>query len=318
MRLIRATDLELACPMIDAIDAVARGFMALSDGTAHVPVRIHVPLRDEGLAGAMPASLEGSPYYSVKVVSIAPAAARRGLPLIGATVLLGDAGTGAAVALVEGAALTSLRTGAAGGVAARALAGPGPAVVALFGAGAQARTQLEALVRVREVSEARVAARDPRHTRGLVDWAAGRFPGLRVRATSAADAVAGAGIVVTATDSATPVFDGRWLAEGAHVTAVGSHRPHMRELDDATLRDALIAVDQRDGALAEAGELVGLGPADVVEIGEILAGTAAGRTSPEQRTIFKSVGNAIQDLVVASLAYERALERGIGEEIRWP
>jgi ornithine cyclodeaminase/alanine dehydrogenase-like protein (mu-crystallin family) len=318
MRLIRAADLELACPMAEAIEAVAGGFMALSDGRAHVPVRIHVPLQQEGLAGAMPASLEGSPYYSVKVVSIAPGATRRGLPLIGATVLLGDAATGAAVALLEGAALTALRTGAAGGVAARALAAPGPAVVALFGAGAQARTQLEAVVRVHEVSEARVTARDPRHSRALADWAAARFPGLRIRTTSAADAVAGAGIVVTATDSATPVFDGRRLAPGAHVTAVGSHRPHMRELDDATLRDALITVDQRDGALAEAGELAGLGPADVVEIGEVLAGTAAGRTSAEQRTIFKSVGNAIQDLVVASLAYERALERGIGEEIHWP
>ena len=321
MRLIRAADLERACSMADAIDAVAQGFIALSDGRAHVPVRIHIPIEERGLVAAMPASLDGCPYYAVKVVGIAPAAPRAGLPLISATVVLGDAETGAPLALLEGAALTALRTGAAGGVAARVLAAPDARVVALFGAGAQARTQLDAVLAVRQVDDIRVVTRDPGHASAFVLWARSRQPDLRIRTVDAADGAAaldGADIVVAATSSATPVFPGRSLAGGAHVTGVGSHRPDMRELDADTIRGARVVVDQREGALAEAGELQGLRGTDVVEIGEVLGGTAPGRTSREERTVFKSVGNGIQDLVVAVLAYERAKALGLGEEISWP
>lgn len=316
--LIRAADLERACPMDDAIEAVAAGFIALSEGRAHVPVRIHVPLAEQGLAGTMPASLDGSAHYSVKVVSIAPAAPSRGRPLIGATVLLGDAVSGEPVALLDGTALTALRTGAAGGVAARALARPDASVLALFGTGVQARAQLEAALVIREIAEVRVVSRDPRHAQDFLAWLRSVRPGLRARAASPAEAVDGARIVVAATSSAVPVFDGAALAPGAHVTGVGSHRPEMRELDEATLRGARLVVDQRTAALQEAGELQGLARGDLVEIGEVLAGTVSGRTSPDQRTVFKSVGNGIQDLVVASLAYERCRARGLGEEIRWP
>ncbi|HEX4743169.1 MAG TPA: ornithine cyclodeaminase family protein [Candidatus Limnocylindria bacterium] len=321
MRLIRAADLERACSMADAIDAVAQGFIALSDGRAHVPVRIHIPIEERGLVAAMPASLDGSPYYVVKVVGIAPAAPRAGLPLISATVVLGDAATGAPLALLEGAALTALRTGAAGGVAARALAAPDARVVALFGAGAQARTQLDAVRAVRAVEDVRVTTRDPRHASDFVLWARTRHPDLRIRTADAADsgaAVDGADIVVAATSSASPVFAGSRLAPGTHVTGVGSHRPDMRELDADTIHGARVVVDQRAGALAEAGELQGLRGTDVVEIGEVLGGTAPGRTSREERTVFKSVGNGIQDLVVAALAYDRAKALGLGEEISWP
>ena len=307
--------------MADAIDAVAQGFIALSDGRAHVPVRIHIPIEERGLVAAMPASLEGCPYYAVKVVGIAPAAPRAGLPLIDATVLLGDAATGAPLALLEGAALTALRTGAAGGVAARALAAGAARVVALFGAGAQARTQLDAVLAVRAVDDVRVTTRDPRHSSDFVLWARTRHPGLRIRTVDAADnaaAVDGADIVVAATSSASPVFAGNRLAPGAHVTGVGSHRPDMRELDADTIRGARVVVDQRAGALAEAGELQGLRETDVVEIGEVLGGTVPGRTSPQERTVFKSVGNGIQDLVVAALAYDRAKALGLGEEVSWP
>lgn len=318
MRLIRAADLERACSMAEAIDAVALGFVALSEGRAHVPVRIHIPLAEDGLAGAMPAALDGSPYYAVKVVSIAPAAVRAGLPLISATVLLGDAATGAPLALLEGTALTALRTGAAGGLAARALAAPDANVVAIFGAGAQARSQLTAVLAVREIEDVRVTGRDPRHAEEFITWAHAHHPGVRVRVASAAAAIDGAAIIVAATSSATPVFAGAALAAGVHVTGVGSHRPHMRELDEDTMRGARIVVDQRAGALAEAGELAGLGAADVVELGEVLSGKVPGRTSPAGRTVFKSVGNGIQDLVVAAFAYERAQELGLGEDIQWP
>ncbi|MBI3522472.1 MAG: ornithine cyclodeaminase family protein [Chloroflexi bacterium] len=320
MKLIRAADLARACSMSEAIDAVAAGFVALSSGTANVPVRSSVPLRGGGVALAMPASLEGSPYFSAKIVSVAPGNRARGRSVINAAVLLGDSSTGETLAILDGSALTALRTGAGGGVAARALSREDSAVVALFGAGAQARTQLLAVAAVRPLREARVVAREPAHLAAFLVWAAAEpsLAGLAISASDPSHAIVGADIVITATTSRTPVFDGAALASGAHITAVGAFQPETRELDEAAMRGAHVVVDQREAALAEAGELRGLTAKDVVELGEVVAGTGRGRTSREERTVFKSVGNAIQDLVVAALAYERASELDLGEDIRFP
>src|SRR5439155_601471 len=156
------------------------------------------------------------------------------------TVLLGDAATGELLALIDGTALTALRTGAAGGVAARALSRPGASRVALFGAGAQARTQLLALAAVRPITDVRVVTRDPVHAAALRAWAAHEraLAAVAVQPAAPKDALAGADIVVTATSSHTAVFQGAWLPDGVHVTAVGSFTPEMRELDDETLRGA--------------------------------------------------------------------------------
>ena len=320
VRLLSASDLDLACSMTDAIDAVSAGFVALSTGQATVPVRLSVPLQNGGVALTMPASLTGAPCYSVKVVSVAPANLASGRPFVIATVLLIDGSSGDLLALIDGTALTALRTGAAGGVAARALARRDAARAALFGAGAQARTQLLALVAVRPIREVRLVTRDPWHTAAFQEWA-GTEPSLArivIHPASASDAVAGADVVVTATSSRTPVFAGTALPPGVHVTAIGSFTPEMRELDDATLRGARIVVDQRAAALTEAGELQRSRPEDVVEIGEVLAGTVPGRTTEDERTVFKSVGNAVQDLVVATRAFERARAEGIGTVIAFP
>jgi ornithine cyclodeaminase/alanine dehydrogenase-like protein (mu-crystallin family) len=320
VRLLRAADLAMACPMADAIRAVADGFTALSAGQATVPVRLSVPLRHDGTVLTMPAALAGASSYSVKVVSVAPGNALAGRPVVMGTVLLGDSATGELLALIDGTALTALRTGAAGGVAARELSRSGTCRVALFGAGAQARAQLTALACVRAITDVCVVTRDPGHAAALRHWAAGErgLGAVAIRAAAPKDAVADADIVITATTSPTPVFQGGWLRTGAHITAVGSFTPQMRELDEETLRGARLVVDQRAAALAEAGELQGRHEGDVVEIGEILSGRVSGRTNDAQRTVFKSVGNAIQDLVVAARAYERARAQGIGEELAFP
>lgn len=320
VRLLRAADLLLVCPMSDAITAVAEGFAALSSGQATVPVRLSVPLLHDGMALTMPAALAGSSCYSVKVVAVAPANALAGRPLVTATVLLGDAATGELLAIIDGTALTALRTGAAGGVAARELSRVDSSRAALFGAGAQARAQLLALAAVRPIRDVRVVTRDALHATAFRAWAAQEraLSGVAIRPCAPKDALEDADIVVTATTSRSPVFQGAWLAAGAHVTAVGSFTPEMRELDDETLRGARLVVDQRAGALAEAGELRGRHAEDVVELGEIIARRAPGRTADAQRTVFKSVGNAIQDLVVAARAFERARALGIGEEIAFP
>ncbi len=299
---------------------VAEGFAALSNGRATVPIRTSVPLAAGAVALTMPATLAGAPRYSVKVVSVAPGNASRGLPAVIGSVLLGDAMTGELLALIDGSSLTALRTGAAGGVAARALAREDATVLALYGTGAQARTQLLAAAAVRRLREARVVGRDATHVASFVAWARTEpsLSGTSIEPRDARAALEGADLVVTATSSPTPVFDGRGLAAGAHVTAVGSYRPTMRELDDSTLHGARVFVDQREAALAEAGELQGLGAGDVTEIGEVLAGRSPGRRERSERTIFKSVGNAIQDLVVASRVYERARALGLGEDVRFP
>ncbi len=312
VRVLPADAVRAACSMADAIDAVAEGFRALSDGRAKVPLRTVLPLRSEGGSVLfMPAALGGADVASVKVVSVAPTNVARGVALIQAAVVVIDADTGQPKALLEGAALTALRTGAAGGVAARALSREDARVLALYGAGAQARTQLEAVLAVRPIREVRVVARHREHAEAFVrDVARG---GVRAVAWGA-DAARGADIVVCATSSATPVFDAELLADGVHVTGVGSFRPEMREIPPEALRGARVVVDQREAALAESGEIVAavragyLSPADLVEIGE----PSARRASPTERTVFKSVGNAIQDLVVASRIVRNAERLGLG------
>lgn len=317
IRLLRAADVARGCTMAEAIDAVAEGFRALSDGRAHAPARVGIPLTAGGVSLAMPCSIDGWAYASLKVVNVAPANIPAGLPLIYATIVLSDARTGRALAVLDGATITALRTGAAGGVAARTLAPPDASVLALFGAGAQARSQLLAAAAVRGLREARVVEPDGGRAAAFLAWAA-TIPALArvtVRVAPADAAVRGADLVVTATTSAVPVFDGAALAAGVHVTAVGAFTPTTRELDDATVRGARLVVDERHAAFAEAGELQGLRPEDAAEIGEVLAGRVPGRSSRAERTIFKSVGNAVQDLVVAAHVYERALAEGFGQEV---
>lgn len=318
--LIRADGVREACPMAVAIEAVEAGFVALSAGRATVPLRSRVALGDGAVGLTMPAFLDGSPYYTVKLVTVAPGNPGRGLPLVAATVLLSHAATGRLLAIVDGESLTALRIGAAGGVAARSLARPEAAVVALFGAGAQARAQLLALAAVRPLREVRVVTRSPEHGLALLHWAAGRpeCAGIRLERRAPDAAVDGADIVTTATSSPTPVFAGERLGPGVHLTAVGAFTPDARELDAAAMRGATVVVDERAAALAEAGELAGLRAEDVREIGAVLAGRAPGRSTPEERTVFKSVGNAVQDLVVATAVYDRARELGLGEEVAFP
>ena len=303
-----------------AIDAVARGFADLSAGVATVPLRSRLGLPNGVLALTMPAGSAGCPYYAVKLVTVVPANPGRGRPLIAALVVLTDAGTGETLALLDGEALTALRTGAAGGLAARLLALPAADTVALFGAGPQARAQLLALAAVRPIEDVRLVSRSTEHATAFRRWAAGRpeLSGLRIVAAAPPAALRGAAIVVTATSSPVPVFDGAALEPGVHVTAVGAFSRETRELDEATMQGARVFVDERGAALAEAGEVQGLRPEDLHEIGAVVTGLVPGRTSAIERTVFKSVGNAIQDLVVASAVYDRARELGLGEEVVFP
>jgi ornithine cyclodeaminase/alanine dehydrogenase-like protein (mu-crystallin family) len=312
--------------MTDAIAAVRDAFVALSAGRAVVPVRTAVPLPSEGAVFlAMPASLPGRPAMGAKLVSVLPENPRAGRPIVQAVVVLMDPRTGSAAAVIEGTGLTALRTGAASGLATDLLARRDAGIIALFGAGAQARTQLEAVCAVRDVTQVRVVARTPGPAETFARWAREQpwIRGATVLAASSPEAAArGAEIVVTATGSATPVVPGHAIGAGAHINAVGAFQAHTRELDSDVVARSVIVVDSRVAALAEAGDLViPLGEGRIsgaetwAEIGEVAAGRHGGRRTPQDTTLFKSVGNAVQDLAVGALALERAVASGRGTRV---
>jgi len=319
MRIITAEEVRQAVTMRQAIDAVREGFIALSAGRAHVPLRSALETPG-GVLLTMPAQIEGAPVSAVKVVAVCPANPSRDLPTIHAAVLVTDAQTGEPLALMDGRILTALRTGAASGLATELLAVPGASVLAVIGAGVQARTQVAAVCAVRPITEIRLyslagAEQMVQELRGLY--------GARIAvAPSARAALEGAQVGVAATNSATPGVPLADLAPGAHINGIGSFTPQMQEIAADVVLAARVVVDHRASAWAEAGDLIiprdqGLITEDKVyaEIGEIAAGLKPGRQNPDEITFFKSVGNAVQDAALAARVFAAAQERGLGTEV---
>ncbi|MEM7414244.1 MAG: ornithine cyclodeaminase family protein [Gemmatimonadota bacterium] len=315
IRILSGADVRAAVDMPTAIEAMREAFGALSSGAATVPIRLPLEM-EHGVSLFMPAHLHASGDAGAKVVSVHPRNAEKGLPVIHAAVLVLDPDTGRVRALMDGTWLTALRTGAIGGLAAEVLARDDARVVTVFGASVQARTQLEAVRCVRSIEEVRIVSA----TGASAEAFAAELTGVQARAVSDSnEAVRGADIVVAATSSSVPVFDGAAVEPGTHVTGVGSFTPEMREVDTTLIKRARVIVDQREAILEEAGDIVGPirdGDVDesimVAEIGEIVLGRAEGRTHPDEITFFKSVGNAVQDVSVAARVLEIAEERGLG------
>lgn len=327
MLVLTAAEVRQALPMREAIEAMKRAFAALTEGRAQVPLRTRLPIpAHDGLSLFMPAfaSTPQGEALAVKVVSLFPQNPSRGLAYIQAAVLVLEPDTGRALAVVEGSALTAIRTGAAGGAAADLLARPESQVVAIIGAGAQGRTQLEAVCNVRKIERAWIVDADLGRARALVAELSGHAPipsNLRA-AAEARQAVSEADIVCTATTSLTPVFDDRDLKPGAHISAVGSYTPEMQEIPPQTVKRARVIVDSRLAALVESGDLIqpirsGLFGEDHVyaELGEIILGLKTGRQSAQEITYFKSVGIAVQDALAAQLALQNARQLGLGQEV---
>lgn len=318
LRALGATDVDRAIDMPQAIDIMATAFEELGSGRANVPQRLGVET-EAGLLLAMPGSLPEQSALAIKVVSVFPGNSRLGLPSVFGLVLVLDAASGAPLALIEGSHLTALRTGAASGLATKLMAREDARTVALFGAGVQARTQLAAVRAVRDIREVRIVSRTPQSAQRLADELTGLE--TRVLADSGA-AVRGADIVVTATTSATPVVFGRDVEPGTHVNAIGAYTPTMREVDADVVRRARVVVDTRQGALAEAGDLImairerAITTDHIVaELGEVVNGTIAGRTSEEEITLFKSVGHAAQDVALARRVLDVAVSRRLGTTV---
>ncbi|MBC7222897.1 MAG: ornithine cyclodeaminase family protein [Anaerolineae bacterium] len=323
--LLTREDIQTLLTMDEAIQAVEEGFRQHALGKVTMPLRTAITIPEHhGLDLIMPAYVGGEGGgLGLKVVSVYPDNPRQhNLPTILATVLLQDPRTGDLLAIMDGTYLTAMRTGAAGGVAARYLARPDARRAGIFGAGVQARTQLEALCRVRPIEEAWVYDPMQEHATRFAEEMSQRL-GIPVHvAREPRQAVEGMDVIVTATTSRTPVFDGAWVAPGTHVTGVGSHTPDGRELDSTLIQRARVVVDERGAALSEAGDLIiplqeGLIREDHIaaELGEVVAGLRVGRETPEQVTVFKSVGLALQDIAAATRVYQMARAKGVGMEV---
>jgi len=295
---IDTTEVQQAISMAEAIDALAGAFAA--EELPAAPQRLVVPAGDGGSLLVMPAA--GAGCAGAKLLTLNPTNPAAGLPLIQGVFVLFAAGSMEPRAVIDGGALTELRTAAVSGVATRLLARPDAHRLVIFGAGVQARGHLIAMQAVRPIDDVVVVDPDSERVEAFLAFAAQH--GVAARAGTG-DAVADADLVCTCTTSPEPVFEGAQLASGAHINAMGSYQRHTREVDDDVVRRAWIAVETREAAMAEAGDLTipmaaGLLGADAVRAE--LAELAAGRIAPvgdHDVTLFKSVGIAFEDLVVA-------------------
>ncbi|MGY1733272.1 ornithine cyclodeaminase family protein [Geodermatophilus sp. SYSU D01045] len=308
------------------IDALAPAMADLSAGRASVPERSGtlVPQVDGRLFG-MAAYVPSQGALVTKLVTLFPRNAGTALPTHQAVVVVFDPATGEPVALLDGTVITAVRTGACSALSVRLLARGDASVLALLGTGVQARSHARAVVRVRPVREVRVAGRSLPRSEVLAAELREEL-GVEVRAVRTyEEAVRGAAVVCATTQPATPVVRREWLDPGTHVTSVG-WSASGREVDDATVAESLVCVESRRLALASAtaagsADLTEplqhglIAEDDVVELGEVVAGSRPGRTSPDQLTLYKSVGVAVQDATAATLVLAAARAAGAGREL---
>ncbi|MFO7941865.1 MAG: ornithine cyclodeaminase family protein [Bacillota bacterium] len=322
MLALNAVDLRSAISMKEAIDTVEEAYAAFSAGRTLAPLRTPMEL-PQGVTLTMPSFSASHDTAGVKVVSVFPDNPGVDLPTILGVMLLIDGSTGSPLAILDGASLTALRTGASGGVAAKYLARSHSRVAAVIGAGVQGRSQLEALFQVRNLSEVRVFDIDRDRAERFVDEMKDDGEVEFAVCDNSAEAMSGADVIVCATTSTNPVFEYAEVSRGAHITGIGSYRPDMAEIGADTIRGAdRVVVDSREACWEEAGDFIqpfsrGDIPRAIIgaELGEIVAGKVPGRSHEDELTLFKAVGLAPLDVAVARKAYDRARDLGIGTPI---
>lgn len=326
MRILSRADVQKAISMRQAVEVMKDAFAQLASGEANAPLRsqISVPAHN-GIALFMPAHLKKSDALAIKIVTVYNDNPKRGLPLINAVVVALDAATGRALAMMEGSYLTALRTGAGTGAATDFLARRDARVGLVFGAGVQARTQLRSMAAVRSLERIYVIDMIPGKADELIRDVRGMegVPNDLRSTDDVAQAVRAADIISCASTSPVPLFDGNDVRPGTHVNAIGSFTPEARETDTTFVkRCSKIVVDAYSGALAEAGDLIipleegAISESSIYgELGEITSGQKQGRTSPDEITFFKSVGNAVQDAAIAQAILERARAMNLGTEV---
>jgi ornithine cyclodeaminase len=334
-RLLTEADVKAVLSMDDLIDTMASALQRFSSGRVVQPVRPTIVIAPDAFFGTMPAYVRGHDddaansgvagsalgALGAKLVTVFGSNAARGMHTHLATIMLLDPDTGALLALLDGRYITEARTAAVSAVSSRLLARKTAGSLAIVGSGVQARSHLEALSRVHTLRQVTVWSPNQSHRDQFVAEASGLADSTPIRAVDhAGEAVVGADIIVLVTASPTPVIESGWVKPGAHVISVGACRPNQREMDPALVARARLFVDSRAAALVESGDVVmgmqeGRFGADhiVAELGEVRDGS--GRRTDTEITIFKSLGMAVEDVTAADLAYRRAVERGIGQEL---
>ena len=324
MLILNRSQVEALLDVDALIDALASAMADLSAGRASVPDRVAALVPEhEGFLAAMPGFVPSAKVLMSKLVSLFPRNAGTELPTHQAVIVVFDSDRGQPVALLDGTAITAIRTGACSALSARLLARPDADVLAILGTGVQARSHAQAMRRVMPIRRIRVAGRDYAKAVALAAELSDTLQADAQAVETYREALQGAGVACATTHSAEPVIRRSWLTPGVHVTSVGYGG---REIDDATVADALVCVESRRSALAPfpsgSNDLLmpirdGVITADHVhaELGELVAGIKPGRSSPDQITLYKSVGVAVQDAAAAALVLMAARKHGIGEEI---
>jgi ornithine cyclodeaminase len=326
IRILTQADVEALLPMEACITVMAEAITALAHDQVFQPLRLIVrPPAARGIMILMPAYLglgEGRAVYGLKAIGVFHGNPALGKDAHQGAVLLYSGETGELLAVMNASAITAIRTAAVSGLATRLLARDDAQDCALIGAGVQARTHLAAMLCVRPIRRVRVASRT---LSSAQKFAAECGPDVHLKLEPMAtveEAVRGADVIVTATTATEPVLKREWIAPGAHLNLVGAYTPTTREVDTATVAAARVFVDRRESAMNEAGDILlpiqegAIGPDHIrAEIGEVLTGSQSGRTSPDEITLFKSLGLPVEDVAAAEYIYRRAVETGRGTTV---
>ncbi len=325
---LREEDMNQVFTMKDAIQGDKEALALYSKNEAVIPLRINIDVpKEEGQSLYMPGYAPGASALGIKIISVYPKNLDRGLPSVPATMVLINEKTGEVCAIMDGTHLTRIRTGAVSGAATELLARKDAKIFALFGTGGQAESQLEAVLEVRDIQEVRIFGRNKERAQDFAQRMTEKFGekyGVRLLvAQSPEEAIHNADIITAVTTAKKPVFDGRLVKKGAHINGVGSYTPDMQEIDEYTLLNAdKVYVDTRDGVLNESGDFIipmraNKCTQEIVtgELGEVILGKVPSRERGEEITFFKSVGSSVLDIVTAQRIYEKAVEKGVGQEI---
>lgn len=322
MRVLSNTDVAALLPMAEAIEVIDTTMRTVSRGAAELPLRHVVPVGGKNMMGVMSGSMQEPMCYGVKLVSLFPGNPEKGLSGHRGAVVLFEAETGGAVAMMDAGLLTAIRTAAASGVATRALARADATRLTIIGTGEQAEHHFAAMLAVRPIASVHIVGRRAEKAAAFAVHARAEHPGLTItHGTDVQAGVTGADIICTVTNSATPVLMGEFLEPGQHLNIVGASIASKREVDDAVVQRSELFCDYRPSLLAQAGEIVeGLKSGTVTEahlkaeIGAVLAG-APGRSGPEAITLYRSLGIVAQDLAAANHVLARAEAEDKGQKV---
>lgn len=313
-------------PMAECIEVMEQALRLLARGEVSQPLRtVFKPTEVKGVLAMMPAFRAGEePLFGLKAICVFPGNAAIGKDAHQGGVLLFSGETGELMAIVNASAITSIRTAAVSAVATRSLAREAASELAIIGAGVQARAHLGAIACVRKISRVRIAARRFESAQQFAKEMQPQFSFPIEPVETSEAAVRDAGMIVTATTSREPVIRREWISPGTHINAIGTYSPAAREIDTATMAAATLFVDRRESALNEAGDYLiaakedAIGPEHIrAELGEVLIGAHAGRSSPDEITVFKSLGLAVEDLAAVAHVYQKAQRQGVGSWVEF-